>query len=199
MLDEEGHAVKSFLLQTVLKELCENYYAGENGCLQAGRIWSAQLGSFIEQGKWMVALESEDGKTIVDLDAWPNPIIIGEGRVEWKKGEDSYTPILWYGIEDQPISDIWTIRNNTFPAIVPEKYGMGAYGAQMRIDGFELNYPLLFDDGSVESWYFASLGEEGADFSKLLTECPINLKEFFETKNGNEQVANYCYRLQSEP
>lgn len=75
---------------------------------------------------------------------------------------------------------------------------MGAYGAQMRIDGFELNYPLLFDDGSVESWYFASLGEEGADFSKLLTECPINLKELFETKNGNEQVANYCYRLQSE-
>lgn len=196
MQDESDTVVGNFSLQSVLNELCESYYADENGCVQAGRIWSVQLQTFINQGEWIAALRDEDGDIILDLESWPKPVVSADGCAEWKAGVKNYTPILWYGIKDSPIFKMWMVGRDTFPAIVTVENGMGTYGGQMQIDGFEINYPLLFDDGSVESWYFGCGGMEGADFSKLLNECPINLHELLERHNGNEQVSHYCYKLQ---
>ena len=196
LYDINDSEIETFPLKQVLKDLCERYYADENGNIQAGRIWSTQLQTFIEQAEWIVALQSEKGKIITDLKAWPKPFVTENGGKEWKDQENTYTPILWYGIKDSQNSEKWTIGNDSFPAIVTTENGMGEYGSQMQIDGFELNYPLLFDNGSIESWYFGSFGAEGADFSKLLNECPINLHELIEMHDGKGQIANYCYKLQ---
>lgn len=194
--NESDIVIGSFPVQPILNDLCESYYADENGWVQAGEIWSVQLQAFINQGEWIAALRDEDGNVITDLEAWPKPIVSADEGAEWKVGVKKCTPILWYGLKGNPISEIWMVGRDTFPAIVTEENGMGTYGGQMQIDGFEINYPLLFDDGSVESWYFGCGGMEGADFSKLLDECPINLHELFKRHNGNEQVAHYCYKLQ---
>lgn len=195
--DESDNVVGNFPLQPILSELCENYYADENGCVQAGHIWSAQLQTFINKGEWLIGFRDEEGIIVTDLEASGKPTVSENGETEWMDGAKNYVPILWYGIKGKPISEMWKVENDSFPAIVPIENGMGAYGGQMQIDGFEINYPSLFDDGSVESWYFGCGGNEGANFSKVLNECPIDLHELLERQNGNEQVAEYCLKLQT--
>ena len=195
LFDENSKEVEVFSLKEILHQSCDNFYCDENGCVQAGYVWTSQLEEFIKHAKWLVSLKSDDGETLVDCNEWPKPIISGS-NIFWKRKEKQFKPMLWFGIEGLDVSERWTINNETFPAIVKEEDGMGEYGGQLHIDGFELNYPLLFDDGSVESWYFGCGGNEGADFSKILRECPICLKELFEKHNGMEQVARYVYSLQ---
>lgn len=197
LFDENDKEVEVFSLKEIFYQLCDKFYSDENGCVQAGHIWTSQLEEFIKHAKWSVSLKSDDGETIVDCNEWPKPII-SRRDIFWTRNGKKFKPIIWFGIEGTKISELWTVNNETFPALVKEEDGMGEYGGQLRIDGFELNYPLLFDDGSVESWYFGCGGNEGADFSKILRECPICLNELFEKHNGNEQVARYCYMKQNK-
>lgn len=188
--------VNEYNLADVLNEGIWDYLDAENYCIQAGHFWSHQLENYIYNSIWQVALKA-DGILITDPLKWPTPQIAEDNDIIWELNGVLLQPIMWFGLKDQPILSNWIIEDDNIPALVTEEDGLGDYGSQYRIQGFELNYDSLYDP-SVVDWYFGCGGNEGADFSIMLNTCPIDLKKLYECANGKQQVMHYCYSLQMD-
>lgn len=197
VFDHAGKEVKSFPLPELYNNLLEGLLDGENLDIEICTLWSAQLQNFIDRGQWHVAMRAMDGVLIENVEDWPIPVRDSKGVMVWRKDGIDYVPMMWYGLSDGEILPEWVVGANGMDALVTIENGMGDYGGQYRIQGLEINYLSLYDDGAG-SWYFGSCGYEGADFSKVLDTCPINLVELYGGKNGLEVVEEYCYGLRNK-
>lgn len=190
--DDNEKEVARYLLTEIFKSLAENYIGSESGDIQICSIWTSQLQNFIDASKWHIALQSGNDNKI-DPRSWPIPEIEGSD-IYWTEDGKFYKPIMWFGVSDTEILDSWTLTDEGIYALVPEEEGMGSYGRQMNIDGFEINYGSLFDGNG--SWYFGACGESGADFEKVIESCPVDLLSIYENENGMEVLSLYCLKLQ---
>jgi len=182
-----------------VSEICKNYSISEDyicaeareqdGCM----LFCQQLDNFIDKSSWNLIFKSkDDGSVISDIKDWPNPLII-DGTIKWYKNKSEYKPLMWFGVEGEDIIDIWVINNDGLLGIVEKENGLGSFGRQMQVDGFEVNYDLLFDGEVV--WYFYELAEEGSDFHKIIETCPVDLVSLYRNKNGDEMINTYCYNM----
>lgn len=187
--------VASYPLAILYEDLADNYIGSENGDIHTCGIWTSQLQNFIDKAEWMVALYSNKHGIIDDIKNWPVPIKNSDNTC-WFLDSYELTPIMWFGIKGEDNLKIWTLSNDCLPAMVPEEDGMGSYGGQMRIDGFELNYLELYDKYGNSDWYFGACGNEGANFKKVIEECPIDLLSIYKEENGYELIKQYCLNLQ---
>ena len=192
VLNVNSEVVASYSLLNLYKEITEDYLASENGDIEICQLWSAQLENFINLSRWQVALKSSDGRFLYESKDWPEPSLENKGK--WILDGKTYTPIMWFGIEGDEILEEWIIQNEGITAIVSEDDGMGGYGGQMRIQGYEINYLHFFEGNG--SWYFGACGESGADFHKVIESCPIDLLSIYTKKNGAELVLKYLLKLQ---
>lgn len=182
-----------------VKDVFHWWNSDENSEIQAGRLWSSQLEAFIDKGEWIVGLDRGRGEPLTNIQDWPAPQFEEIDGVKYPYWEDDSStllqPTLWYGIKGTPASYLWSLEDNIFPALVRVEDGMGSYGSQVRIDGFELNYQKIFDPG-VCNWYFGCGGNSGADFSKVMKTCPIDLDMVLRLKNQEEELINLVLKLQ---
>ena len=197
VFDHAGKEVKSFPLPELYNNLLEWLLYDENGDIEICTLWSAQLQNFIDRGQWHVAMQAKDGALIENVEDWPIPTRDDKGDIVWLKDGIDYIPIMWYGLTDSQILPEWGIGANGMEALVTIEDGMGDYGGQYRIQGLEINYLSMYDNGALGSWYFGSCGNEGADFSKVLDTCPIRLVEIYGGKDGKDMVEAYYYSLRN--
>lgn len=198
VFDHADKEVSAFSLTKLYNNLLDGYIGSESGDIEICTLWSAQLQNFIDRGQWHVAMQAMDGALIENVEDWPIPVRDGKGVTAWRKDGVDYTPMMWYGLTDGEILPEWVVGANGMEALVTIEDGMGDYGGQYRIQGLEINYLSLYDHGAYGSWYFGSCGYEGAEFSKVLDTCPINLVELYGGKNGFEVVEKYCYGLSNK-
>ena len=196
--DIDDREIESYPLNDLYNALIDWYIDAENGEIEICSLWCSQLQNFIDKGKWHIALRAEDGTIIKAPHDWPLPIKTEEGKTVWMKDGIEYHPLMWYGLSNEPILSDWIMRKdgkNGMIAIIPTEDGMGNYGSQMRIRGFEINYDLLY--GGMTSWYFGACGNEGADFSKVIETCPMDFEEMYSGKG--DLISDYCesIKLQS--
>lgn len=123
---------------------------------------------------------------------WPLPIVVND-KVKWEKDGEKYYPIMWFGSSDEIVEE-WTLGNDGMTSIVSAEDGLGSYGGQMNINGFEINYGDLFGDNCF--WYFGACRNEGADFHKVIETCPIDLLSIYSNKNGDDVIEKYCIDFQ---
>jgi len=192
VLNDNDEVVASYSLLDLYKVIIADYLASENGDIEICHLWSAQLENYINLSRWQVALKSNDGGILYESKDWPMPSKREECK--WIRNGQEYTPIMWFGPVGDEILEEWVVQNEGIAAIVSEEDGMGSYGGQMRIQGYEINYLHFFEDNG--SWYFGACGEAGADFHKVVESCPIDLLSIYTNKNGNELVLKYFLKLQ---
>lgn len=186
--------VNEYNLADVVNDGIWYYLDAENYDIKVGSFWSTQLQNYIDNSIWQVALKA-DGILITDQSKWPQPRVTESNNVMWELEGVLLEPTMWFGLKDQDALSKWIVGEDNIPALVTEENGLGDYGGQYCIQGFELNYDSLYDP-SVIDWYFGCGGNEGADFSEMLKTCPIDLKELYECGNGKQQIMHYCYSLQ---
>lgn len=197
VFDHASKEVKSFPLPELYNNLLEGLLDGENFDIEICTLWSAQLQNFIDRGQWHVAMQAKDGTLLETPEDWPIPVRDERGKIVWRKDGIDYAPMMWYGLTDGEILPEWVIGVNGMKALVTIEDGMGDYGGQYQIQGLEINYESLYGSDFL-FWYFGCGGREGAEFSKVLDSCPINLVELYGGKNGKDVVEAYCYGLRNK-
>lgn len=193
---EDDIIVNEYNLAEVVKEYIWHYLYAENYDIMLGSFWTIQLQNYIDNSAWQVALKA-DGILITDLSKWPQPRVIDNNRIMWELDGKMLEPTMWFGLPDHGALSKWIVGDDNIPALVTEENGLGDYGGQYCIQGFELNYESLYDP-SILFWHFGCGGNNGADFTKMLNTCPIDLKKLYESANGKQQVMHYCYSLQMD-
>ena len=193
VFDANDRLIASYDLKDIYLKLIEGQIYDENGDIYTCEVWSTQLDNFIKKSSWQIALMSDKGTIVSSMEQWPMPLSVDK-EIRWIQDGELYHPVMWFGDKNSPVFE-WTIQDGGLPALVSNKDGMGDYGGQMRYKGFEINYMKLFDCWG--SWYFGACGNPGADFSKVVDTCPIDVLSLYGKKEGLKEVAKYCLELKT--
>lgn len=146
--------------------------------IDTGSVMLNSLGKFIEQGAWQYGLKRVDGKTICDINLWPEPVY-EENRVIWKDTTGEYLPIVWFGLLGEEPIDCWSICEDVLD-------DEDAWQSFWYYDYGEYDWEALLD-GQTDSyvhWMFFECGMDEPSIEPVRQTCPIDLSK----EDSNEEI-----------
>lgn len=161
----------------------------EQSYIDVGAAIIAMLGNFLRAGSWQFGLRRQDGTILTDPSQWPVPAA-APGSVIWQERAEPLEPLIWFGLQDEPPIECWTLDRSPAQfkqsAVYDNPYAIATrlveHWKQFWFCRFwALDWNALFRNGgdAYIIWMFAECGmEEPVDeFLAVRQSCPIALRE----------------------
>jgi len=161
----------------------------EQSHVDVGAAIIVMLENFLRGGVWQFGLRRKDGTILTDPSQWPE-LSSSADRVIWQDRSGPLEPMIWFGLQDEPPIECWTLDRSTAQSqrslYYPSPYATEARPVE-RWHNFwfcsfwTLDWNGLFGDqgNPYITWMFAECGmdEPVDEFHAVRSSCPIELDE----------------------
>lgn len=187
-IEDDGTVVSSQAID-IANTAIESRQGCEQSFIDVGAAIVAMLRNFLCVGSWQFGLRRQDGTILTDPSQRPVPTTAA-GRVIWHEGGESLEPMIWFGLQDEPPIECWTLDRTPAQSKQSAVYD-SPYATETRLverwKGFwfcrfwALDWNALFGNGddAYITWMFAECGMEEPveEFSAVRDSCLIELNE----------------------
>lgn len=205
-VSDEKHPVKTYSLADIYIRYFENREECEMGSVDGACLALDMMANFLNQGKWHFGLIDAGGCILSDPNMWPQYPKQNDGTIIWKKGNEEYQPIIWFGLEGEKPIECWTLYERA--NITNKKVYQGSFGKEIDQEDWKhfwfcefwrMDWNVLWkhDEGAI-IWAFCEqcMDEPEEELEKVKEVCPIELSQDDSTETMLKKVRDYCYHEQ---
>ena len=188
LYNNNGIEEKTISLVNIYIELLIHREGCEWGTVDETDLKLHKLKCFLNKGKWHFGLRSQDGKILTNHCEWLKPED-KDNLASWRLGGSELIPIVWFGLDDDPPIDCWTLFRE----------GWNDFWFNEYSDAFI--YDCCFKNGDwISEYWIAECGMDVPyeEFKKVRNNCPILLNSDDSDDELINKIVSFIYSKHKE-
>ena len=180
-IDENGTVVRTanISLAAYLKEMINDFIGDYSFNGYLCECIESSLEEYVENSRWHYALRNDSTGAILDTpDIWPIPRNTVDGS-SWIVPGQRFSPILWFGPDNMPPLNPWTIDGALSPLFKSE-------------DTWTTIRSVLMDpNDTFLIWYTGEKCCSAPDVSEILKKCPVQFSPKDDSRVVQEKTNQF--------